>query len=486
MNKEFQVFLAHASENKNVIRELRNKLVSDGIDPWFDEDSLEPGDKWREVIPKEIERSDIFLACLSKEAINKTGYIQRELRYALVAYSKRPQEEVYLIPVRLDECEIPHLQLPELGINLTDFQYVDLWKEDGYARLIRKIKKNKESLEDRKAKKAHGIVQPILRAEQWESLERAARDTAATAGFAAMGYYRNALAESSAITSSQNPSTVADENATVATLQSLNSFQSVADELGYNYRIFAEELDSPKVAPRILDKLMGNTVYSKIKTSTEAFRLGWEHSISILIDAIDGTANFDAWLPFFCSSVALFIGGKLSVGAIYDPIHNQVYYGSLRVLEDGREKGVANVWNVHTGNLDMYSGKGNTISKRKLISTHITRSDAEARNRFLRFLPKLYEEKELKGGTYMLNCGLMALANVACGNLAAFINNTTGIWDVAAGEVLIRATGGKISDFTGRDIDYGESSRISVIASESCRIHKIIESQVKRNYPWDE
>jgi len=86
----------------------------------------------------------------------------------------------------------------------------------------------------------------------------------------------------------------------------------------------------------------------------------------------------------------------------------------------------------------------------------------------------------------MLNCGQMALAHVACGNLSAFLNNTTGIWDVAAGEVLIRATGGKVTDFKGREIDYGESSRVSVLACETPEIHDEIRKIIDMNYPWDE
>lgn len=482
MNNGFQVFLAHASENKNDVRQLKNSLSSEGITTWFDEDDLPGGVKWREEIPEAIKTSAIFIACISKEAVGKTGYIQKELRHALITYSERPPGEIYLIPLKLDDCDIPALQIPELGIDLRDFQYIDLKKNGGFEKLIKTIK----TAFEKKKKEPDKLIQPRFKKEQWQKLEKSVRDIAAIAGFAAMGYYRNALAETGEVTSTANPSTIADENATLAILQTLSSFESLADDLGYNYRVFAEELDTEETASRILHSLKGNTIYSKIKTSTTEFRKDWDRSISILVDAIDGTTNFDACLPFYCSAVAIFIGGHLSVGAIYDPFHNQVFYGSLRTLEDGQVEPVAKVWNIHAGNIDDYSGRGHTVSKRKLISTHITRSDEDARNRFLHFIPKLYENKMLQGGTYMLNCGQMALANVACGNIAAFINNTTGIWDVAAGEVLIRATGGKITDFKGRDIDYGKSSRVSVIACESDEIYSNIKRQIDEHYPWEE
>ena len=487
MENVFQVFLAHASENKNRVRNLRDKLLSDGIKSWLDEDNLEPGDRWQEVIPKEIANSKIFLACLSQEAIQKTGYIQRELRYALISFAERPQGDIYLIPVRLDNCEIPPMELPELGLRLRDFQYIDLWKENGYSRLISKIKECMAIYNRRQFEGAIDISNLKLERNQWEKLENAAREIATSAGQAAMKYYRNALMSSKRITESRNPSTDADQEATIAALQSLNSFQNIADDIGYNFRAFAEELDSPEVASIIKERLKGHIIYSKIKTSAEDFRNGWEHSISILIDAIDGTVNFDACLPFFCSAVAMFIGGRLSIGAIYDPFHNQIFFGSLRILDNGDNENIAKVWNVLNGSVEELADKcaNRRKTKRNIISTHITRSDEDARNRFLQFLPKLLNQEKLLGGVYMLNCGQLALANVACGNLSAFLNNATGIWDVAAGEVLIRAVGGKVSDFTGRNIKYGNNSKISVIASNDMEIHKLLETQIRNHYSWN-
>jgi len=85
----------------------------------------------------------------------------------------------------------------------------------------------------------------------------------------------------------------------------------------------------------------------------------------------------------------------------------------------------------------------------------------------------------------MLNSGQMALAHVASGALAGFINNRTNIWDVAAGEVLIRAVGGSVTDFNGRAIDYRRSNYISVIASASQDTYKSMLSLIQERYVWD-
>lgn len=488
MATPLKIFLAHAVEDKIKVRELCDALREKGFRPWLDERDLLPGQNWQVEISKAIRECDIFLACLSRISVQKSGYIQKELRLALVTYSERPPDKIFIIPVKLDDCEVPPIRLPELGLDLTHIHRVKLYGDNGLELLLKAL--------DKAASEAGAASQdqirrenepgPVLSADIWQRLEKATRDAAAIAGFAAMGYYRNALGESTALLPDEpNPSTMADEYATLAILQTLFSIDPLAAELGYQYRVFAEELDDKRVAPKILDKLKGNPIYSKVKTSTEEFRKGWEHSLSILVDSIDGTANFDANLPFFCSAVALFLAGRLSIGAIYDPFHNQVFYGSLRNLADGSFEPVARVWTINTGNVEDLRALARPAARRNLIATHITRSNETARNRFLRFLPFLYEERELNGGTYMLNSGQMALSHVAWGNLGAFLNNTTKIWDVAAGEVLIRAIGGRVTDFKGRDINYGESTDISVLACETPELHAKLLRIIEKNYPWD-
>ena len=92
-----------------------------------------------EDIPKAIRESGIFLAFLSRQSVEKHGYVQRKLRSALVVYAEKPPGSIYLIPVKLDECEIPDLQLPELGIRLRHIQWLDYWKDDGFDRLVEAI-----------------------------------------------------------------------------------------------------------------------------------------------------------------------------------------------------------------------------------------------------------------------------------------------------------------------------------------------------------
>jgi hypothetical protein len=134
-----RIFLAHAFEDKDNIRELYLKLRSEGYSPWFDEIDLKPGQEWKNEIPKAIREAAICLACLSKISVAKRGYVQREFRLALSTYAELPVGSRYLIPVRLDECKIPEIRIPSLDISMADFHCADLSSDDGFESLMSSI-----------------------------------------------------------------------------------------------------------------------------------------------------------------------------------------------------------------------------------------------------------------------------------------------------------------------------------------------------------
>ena len=134
-----KIFLAHAREDKAQVRKLHAELKARGFDPWLDEIDLLPGQIWKVEIPKAIRDAGLFLACLSTRSGGKVGYVQNEFRLALTAFGERPPNSIYLIPVRLDECEVPDLQIPDRGLGLRDFHWVDLWQADGLDRLAAAI-----------------------------------------------------------------------------------------------------------------------------------------------------------------------------------------------------------------------------------------------------------------------------------------------------------------------------------------------------------
>src|SRR5215510_2782237 len=94
----------------------------------MDTKNILPGEKWQRSIQHAIQQSQFFLACLSLTSVTKRSYLRREFREALEKRQEMLDSDIYLIPVRLEECEIPE--------ELREYQWVDLFKEDGWTRLV--------------------------------------------------------------------------------------------------------------------------------------------------------------------------------------------------------------------------------------------------------------------------------------------------------------------------------------------------------------
>jgi hypothetical protein len=111
---EKRIFISYASEDKDLAYRLYNALEtfkrslydSDSLDIFLDKESLEVGDRWKNVIDKAIRKSHYFILLLSQNSIKKSKYVQQELKSALKK-AHRKRSEKYLIPIRLDNCEIP-------------------------------------------------------------------------------------------------------------------------------------------------------------------------------------------------------------------------------------------------------------------------------------------------------------------------------------------------------------------------------------------
>lgn len=125
-----KVFLCHAKPDKDRVRHLYHELKEAGVDPWLDEQNILPGQDWEHEIRNAIRRSDFFLACLSRESVDRRGYFQKEIKLALDVLDELPENQVFLIPVRLEDCVVPD--------RLRARQWVDLfgWRMRGFSRLL--------------------------------------------------------------------------------------------------------------------------------------------------------------------------------------------------------------------------------------------------------------------------------------------------------------------------------------------------------------
>ena len=132
-NRQIQVFLAHAHGDKEAIRILYQRMVKGGVKVWLDEQNLMPGQDWEYEIRKAIRESDVVIVCLSKQYGRQKGYRQKELRIALEEAESLPEGEIFIIPARLEECDVPD--------SLQRWQRVDLFDANGFKKLMHVLKR---------------------------------------------------------------------------------------------------------------------------------------------------------------------------------------------------------------------------------------------------------------------------------------------------------------------------------------------------------
>ena len=94
-------------EDKRAVIELNAKLRDNGFDPWLDKEKLLPGQEWEQEILTALKSTDAIIICLSGASLNKEGFVQKEIRYALQVADEKPPGTIFLIPLRLEQCELP-------------------------------------------------------------------------------------------------------------------------------------------------------------------------------------------------------------------------------------------------------------------------------------------------------------------------------------------------------------------------------------------
>ena len=130
--RKLRVFLCHASEDKPAVRDLYKRLCAeDWLQPWLDEEELLPGQDWNLEIEKAVEATDAVIVCVSKTSTEKEGYVQRELRKVLQIALNKLEGAIFVIPVRLDECELPR--------QVRDRQALDFFPADRRDSAVRKL-----------------------------------------------------------------------------------------------------------------------------------------------------------------------------------------------------------------------------------------------------------------------------------------------------------------------------------------------------------
>lgn len=126
-----RIFLSYARPDEDQVARLYERLAEAGYRPWMDVRDILGGEVWSASIRRAIRNADFFVACLSSRAVGRRGTLQREIREALDIWQEKLEDDIYCIPVRLDECQPPD--------SLRQFQWIDLFREDGWPRLLQAL-----------------------------------------------------------------------------------------------------------------------------------------------------------------------------------------------------------------------------------------------------------------------------------------------------------------------------------------------------------
>jgi CheY-like chemotaxis protein len=105
----------------------------------MDTKDILPGENWRTRIRTAIRKADFILVCLSTRSVNRRGFLQREIKAALDLWEEQLDDDIYLIPIRLEECEVPE--------RLSEFQYLDLFVLGAEKALLKAIEVGTERRE---------------------------------------------------------------------------------------------------------------------------------------------------------------------------------------------------------------------------------------------------------------------------------------------------------------------------------------------------
>ncbi|MCP4111474.1 MAG: TIR domain-containing protein [Desulfobacteraceae bacterium] len=112
---EMQIYISYAKEDQEMAKRLYDDLnqVAD-IAPWMVSENLIKGQNTKLMIRKAIKESSFFLALLSVNSVSNRGLVHKELRIALDMLDELPDSEVFVIPVKLNKCEIFDEKLDDL------------------------------------------------------------------------------------------------------------------------------------------------------------------------------------------------------------------------------------------------------------------------------------------------------------------------------------------------------------------------------------
>jgi myo-inositol-1(or 4)-monophosphatase len=170
-----------------------------------------------------------------------------------------------------------------------------------------------------------------------------------------------------------------------------------------------------------------------------------------IVDPLDGTLNYVRQLPNYCVSVALRRGDSILAGTVYDPVLDECF--SAEAGQGATLNGVS----VRTSRCERIEQALVAAS----LPTEVPRDSPEVR----RFLEVMHSAQAIR----RLGSAALTLCYVATGRLDAYWATSVQVWDVAAGQLIVREAGGALTGSEGKPLDL---DRPQIVTAATPQLHQ--------------
>lgn len=187
---------------------------------------------------------------------------------------------------------------------------------------------------------------------------------------------------------------------------------------------------------------------------------GTDKTNRFIIDPLDGTLNFLHGQPHYAISIALEREGKLFAGVVYDVSRNEIFWAE--------------------------TGRGAWLGQRKLkvaarrqmnqaVFATGTPWHGKAAETHSQFASEIAAMTPAVAGIRRYGAASLDLAWVAAGRFDGFWERNLQPWDIAAGMILVRESGGVVSE-----IDGGDPLETGSIIATNADLHPLLEKQIRK------
>lgn len=226
-----------------------------------------------------------------------------------------------------------------------------------------------------------------------------------------------------------------------------------------NFKKFSERVTIyDKKSEKIILDILNKKFPTYQSLSEESGKNSKQNELGWIIDPLDGTTNFSINHPLFSVAIALAKNNEVVMGVIYNPLLDELYWAT-------KNKG------AYKNSCKLKVSAENNL--KKSIITYCHGSGKKNTNKAY----SLYRHfHDISHHCRHFGCTSLELAMVAAGNTQAHMISGAKVWDVAAGALIAKEAGAKVTDWKNKTWDKNSST---IIVAEP-KIHALCLRELKK------